>query len=172
MYALCECGGFHTRGWVSGSEPPDKSAVDKVESFINSQNRSALRDSVGLCSFMEIDSEEQVQLLNLVTGWKLTLPEYFQIGDRIHNLTRLFNAREGLSRKEDRLPPRIMNEPTPKGKAAGCKAFISEEDFEKCLDKYYSLRGWERNGNPTYKTLVKLGLGEIADDLKKQSLNV
>lgn len=170
MYALCECGGFHTRGWVSGSEPPDKSAVDKVESFINSQNRSALRDSVGLCSFMEIDSEEQVQLLNLVTGWKLTLPEYFKIGDRIHNLTRVFNVREGLSRKEDRLPPRIMNEPTPKGQAAGCKAFISEEDFEKCLDKYYSLRGWDRNGKPTHKTLIKLGLGEIADDLKKRNI--
>lgn len=170
MYALSECGGFHTKGWVGGVEPPDKSAVDKVEGFIRSQSRNALLDSIGLCQFILVRSKEQVNLLNLITGWELTLPEYFQTGERIHNLTRAFNVREGFSRKEDRLPPRIMNEPTPKGEAAGCKAFISEEDFEKCLDEYYHLREWDKNGKPTYKTLVRLGLREIADDLRRRKI--
>jgi aldehyde:ferredoxin oxidoreductase len=64
-----------------------------------------------------------------------------------------------------------MDEPTPKGKAAGYKAFISKEDFENCLDKYYSLRGWDKDGKPTYKTLVKLGLKDVAEDLQKTGSN-
>lgn len=105
-----------------------------------------------------------------MTGWKLTRNEYLETGERIHTLTRAFNVREGFSRKDDKLPPRQMNEPTPKGKAKGCKAFISEEDFEKCLDKYYRLRGWGEEGKPTYNTLVKLGLKDVAEDLKKRKI--
>jgi aldehyde:ferredoxin oxidoreductase len=170
MYALCEGGGFHTKGWVSGSEPPTEPAVDKVKKFITSQNKVDFRDSNGLCMFLEIEWEEVANLLNLVTGWKLTPDDYLETGERIHALTRAFNVREGLSRKDDRLPPRQMNEPTPKGKAKGCKAFISKEDFEKCVDKYYRLRRWNKNGKPTYKTLVKLGLKEVAEDLKKRKI--
>lgn len=92
------------------------------------------------------------------------------MGERIHTLTRAFNVREGFSRKDDKLQPRQMNEPTPKGKAKGCKSFISKEDFEKCLDKYYRLRGWDKEGRSRYKRLAKLGLKEIAEDLKKSKV--
>ncbi len=169
MYALNECGGFHTKGWVSGSDPPDKSALGKVKRFINSQNRTAVLDSTGLCMFMEISWKDLVHLLNLVTGWKLTSARCLKIGRRIHTLARAFNIRDGFSRKNDRLPPRLMNEPTPKGPPAGCKAFVSNEDFEMCLDKYYSLRGWDRNGKPKYETLLRLNLREAAEDLKSES---
>jgi aldehyde:ferredoxin oxidoreductase len=170
MYALCEGGGFHTKGWVTGSEPPNASAVDKVKKFIISQNKADFRDSNGLCMFLEIEWEEVANLLNLVTGWKLTPDEYLETGERIHTLTRAFNVREGFSRKDDALPPRQMNEPTPTGKAKGCKAFISKEDFEKCLDKYYRLRKWDKEGKPRHTALVKLGLEEIAEDLKKRRI--
>lgn len=170
MYALCEGGGFHTKGWVNGSEPPNASAVHKVNKFIISQNKADFRDSNGLCMFLNIEWEETANLLNLVTGWKLTPDEYLETGERIHTLTRAFNVREGFSRKDDKLPPRQMNEPTPEGKAKGCQAFISKEDFEKCLGKYYRLRGWDKEGKPRYKTLVKLGLKEIAEDLKKRNI--
>jgi aldehyde:ferredoxin oxidoreductase len=170
MYALCEGGGFHTKGWISGSEPPNASAVDKVEKFVTSQNKADFRDSNGLCMFLEIEWEETANLLNLVTGWKLAPDDYMQTGERIHTFTRAFNVREGFTRKDDTLQPRQMDEPTPKGKAAGYKAFISKEDFENCLDKYYSLRGWDKNGKPTYKTLVKLGLKDVAEDLRKQQI--
>jgi len=170
MYALCEGGGFHTKGWVSGSEPPNASAVNKVKNFVISQNNADFRDSNGLCMFLEIEWEEVANLLNLITGWKLTSDDYLETGERIHSLTRAFNVREGFSRKDDELPPRQMNEPTPKGKAKSCKAFISKEDFERCLDKYYHLRGWNKEGKPTYKTLVKLGLKGAAEDLKKRRI--
>jgi len=170
MYALCEGGGFHTKGWVSGSEPPKTSAVRKVKKFVTSQNKADFRDSNGLCMFLEIEWEEVASLLNLVTGWKLTPDDCLETGERIHTLTRAFNVREGFSRRDDKLPPRQMNERTPKGKAKGCKAFISKEDFEKCLDKYYSVRGWNKEGKPCYDTLAKLGLKEVAEDLKKQEI--
>jgi len=169
MYALNECGGFHTKGWVSGSDPPSKSALDKVEGFVNSQDRTAVLDSTGLCMFMEIKWKDLVQILNLVTGWKLTSARCLKIGERIHTLARAFNVRDGFSRKDDKLPPRLMNEPTPKGPPAGYKAFISNEDFEKCLDKYYSLRDWDRNGKPTNETLLRLNLREPAEDLKSET---
>jgi len=169
MYALNECGGFHTKGWVSGSDPPSKSALDKVEGFVNSQNKAAVLDSTGLCGFMEMKWKDLVHLLNLVTGWKLTPTRCLKIGERIHTLARAFNVRDGFSRKDDKLPPRLMNEPTPKGPPAGYKAFISNEDFEKCLDKYYSLRGWDRNGKPTNETLLRLNLRKPAEDLKNET---
>lgn len=172
MYALGECGGFHTKAWVSGTDPPNASALDKVEKFISSQNRHAVLDSIGMCMFMEIEWEEQVDLLNLVTGWNMSSQDYLRVGERIHHLARAFNVREGISRKDDCLPPRVMNEPTPKGKAAGCKAFISEEDFQNCLDKYYSLRGWDSEGKPKRETLIKAGLKDVADDLRKRNIIV
>jgi aldehyde:ferredoxin oxidoreductase len=166
MYALNECGGLHTKGWVSGSDPPDKSALDKVENLINSQNRRAVLDSTGLCMFMEISWKELVKLLNLVTGWRLTSARCLKIGARIHTLMRAFNVRDGFSRRDDKLPWRLMNEPTPKGPPVGCKAFVSRKDFQKCLDKYYALRGWGRNGKPRYETLLKLNLRRAAEDLR------
>jgi len=144
--------------------------VRKVKKFITSQNKADFRDSNGLCMFLNIEWEEIANLLNLVTGWKLTSDDYLETGERIHTLTRAFNVREGFNRKDDKLPSRQMNEPTPKGKAKGCKAFISKEDFEKCLDKYYRLRKWDREGKPRCDTLVKLGLEEIAEDLKKREI--
>jgi aldehyde:ferredoxin oxidoreductase len=167
MYALNECGGFHTKGWISGSDPPNKSAIDKVQGLIDSQNRRAVLDSTGLCMFMEISWKGIVHMLNLVTGWKLTSNSCLKIGERIHTLMRVFNVRNGFDRKADKLPPRLMEEPTPKGPPAGCKAFISKEDFERCLNEYYALRGWDRNGKPTRETLLRLNLKKAAEDLKK-----
>ena len=71
------------------------------------------------------------------------------------------NLREGATRKDDILPPRLMNEPVPSGPAEGHKAFISKKDFEQCLDGYYELRGWNRNGEPTAETVKRLRIGAL-----------
>jgi len=73
-----------------------------------------------------------------------------EIGERIYNLTRLFNLREGFSRSDDRLPERLK-EPR---EDTGWK--IDEVDFETMLGEYYSLRGWDEGGKPTPKTLERL----------------
>ena len=60
--------------------------------------------------------------------------------------------REGFSRKEDRLPPRL----TEKREDTGWR--IAPEDFERLLDEYYGLRGWDKEGRPTKATLQRLGI--------------
>ncbi len=85
-----------------------------------------------------------------------------QAGDRIENLARLFNIREGKgTSKYDTLPWKIENVPVPdEGPAKG--ACVSEEEFQVGLDDYYASRGWTADGIPTVEKLKSLGLGDFA----------
>ena len=80
----------------------------------------------------------------------MTTEGLLETGERIYNLTRLFNIREGFSRREDRLPLRL----TEKREDTGWS--IDPQDFERMLQEYYGLRGWDNEGKPTSKTLQRL----------------
>jgi aldehyde:ferredoxin oxidoreductase len=104
-------------------------------------------------------------ILNAATGWKMTMKEYMQVGERALDLTRAFNAREGLTRKDDQLPKRLM-EPLPDGQFAG-EAF-TQEILDSMLDNYYELRGWDKKtGIPTRAKLESIGLKFVADELER-----
>jgi len=92
----------------------------------------------------------------------MTVEEMARAGDRIENLARLFNIREGKgTRKYDTVPWKIKNVPVPdEGPAKG--AVVSEEEFQIGLDDYYASRGWSANGVPTAAKLQELGLGDFA----------
>ena len=78
-------------------------------------------------------------------------------GERIYNLARAFNVREGCRREHDTLPKRLLEEPLADGPAEGLVV-----DLEPLLDAYYSFRGWDPNtGIPTDEKLTALGLEEI-----------
>ncbi len=98
----------------------------------------------------------------LATGLSLTPEEMTKSGERIENLARLFNIREGKgTRKFDTLPWKIMNFPVPdEGPAKGM--YVGEEEFQLGLDDYYSVRGWNVDGVPTTEKLKALGLGDFA----------
>ena len=83
-------------------------------------------------------------------------------GERIVNLERAFNVREGFGRKEDRLPERILTEPLHTHGAPGDGEMVRE--MEMFLDRYYELRGWTRDGVPTASKLDELGLGQIVEN--------
>jgi aldehyde:ferredoxin oxidoreductase len=85
----------------------------------------------------------------LATGLPMTPEEMTKSGERIENLARLFNIREGKgTRKFDTLPWKIKNVPVPdEGPAKGM--YVSEEEFQVGLDDYYSVRGWTADGVPT-----------------------
>ncbi|MFC1969160.1 aldehyde ferredoxin oxidoreductase family protein [Chloroflexota bacterium] len=79
----------------------------------------------------------------------------WKVGERIYNLERMFNAREGFSRQDDAYPARFTSESMPDGPSAG-QIFEQEE----LLDDYYRVRGWDPiTGNPTPAKLDDLGLG-------------
>ncbi|TRO44105.1 hypothetical protein E2P42_01775 [Candidatus Bathyarchaeota archaeon] len=103
----------------------------------------------------------------LATGIPMTVEEMTMAGDRIENLARLFNIREGKgTRKNDTLPWKIENVPVPdEGPAKG--VVVSEEEFQLGLDDYYAARGWTENGVPTVEKLNSLGLGKYASLVKQ-----
>jgi aldehyde:ferredoxin oxidoreductase len=85
------------------------------------------------------------------------------VGTRILNLERAFNVREGFSRKDDKLPSRMLNEPLHTLGAQGEGETVRE--MEQFLDRFYELRGWTEDGAPTGKKLGELGLGRLTSDM-------
>jgi aldehyde:ferredoxin oxidoreductase len=102
----------------------------------------------------------------LATGIPMTAEELEMDGERIENLARLFNIREGKGTREyDTLPWKIMNAPVPEeGPAKGM--VVSDEELQVGLDDYYAARGWNSDGVPTVKKLEEVGLSEYAGLVK------
>ncbi|UCE43975.1 MAG: aldehyde ferredoxin oxidoreductase family protein [Candidatus Bathyarchaeota archaeon] len=103
-------------------------------------------------------------IIAAATGWDVTIDELMKTGERIFNLCRAFNVREGIRRADDTLPKRF-SEPLPEGPYKG-EAF-SEQVLAEMLDHYYELRGWSREtGIPERKKLEELELAYVADELE------
>jgi len=122
-------------------------------------------DSLGLCKFQTVfcavhapKFEEWANLIRYATGMKFSKEELMVVGERIYTMERMFNIREGFSRKDDTLPERFFKEPTPLGLPIARGKKIDREKFEKMLAEYYEFHGWDENGLPTGETLKKLSL--------------
>jgi len=87
--------------------------------------------------------------LTYITGTTISSGHLQEIGGRIFNLERMYNLREGLSARDDTLPPRMLYEPMFKHMKSG-------HPLDQLLPRYYQLRGWDAAGVPTRKTLDKL----------------
>jgi len=112
-----------------------------------------------------IEHKTLLGMVNAATGWNMTMEEYLKVGERSLDITRAFNARENLSRKDDYLPKRIM-EPLPDGTFAG-KPF-TQEMLDTLLDNFYELRGWDKKtGIPTKSKLQEEGLDYVAQELDR-----
>ena len=77
-------------------------------------------------------------------------------------MQKAYNARAGLTRKDDTLPKRLLTEPSPSDPGKGLVAHL---DHEGMLPEYYAFRGYDQAGLPTRKRLVEVGLADIADEL-------
>jgi aldehyde:ferredoxin oxidoreductase len=163
-YATGDVGASHLRGWPATNDPPMESAVDMVESMIEGRYLKILRDSLVVCHFVwhfPLGFKPLIRLLNGATGLTYNQESINLFGQRVETLTRMFNQREGISRADDILPQRFW-EGHVSGPNEGLPAYISKEDFEASLDRYYDLMGWDKeDGLPTAATLKKLGLDGI-----------
>ena len=124
------------------------------------QDITAMMNTGILCNFLVgmigMTPELYSKLLSAATGVKdFVDPDYlWQVGERIVNLERMFNIREGLGRKDDVFPKRITSEPMPSGPSAG-QVF----EAEALLTDYYKARSWDaETGIPTRAKLNELGL--------------
>jgi aldehyde:ferredoxin oxidoreductase len=124
----------------------------------------ALIDSLIICKFSRgtyyKGLSEMAKLYNLVTGIEMTAEELKRSGERINTVARLINIREGLGRKDDTLPWKVMNMPIPdEGPVKG--AVVTQEELDLLLDDYYESRGWTLEGVPTAAKLKELGMDDL-----------
>jgi aldehyde:ferredoxin oxidoreductase len=97
--------------------------------------------------------DELVPILNAAVGENYSTADLQKAGERIWNLERLFNLRAGVTRADDSLPNRLLQDPFKEGPSAGVVV-----PLEPMLDDYYNLRGWTPRGEPTAGKLIELGL--------------
>jgi aldehyde:ferredoxin oxidoreductase len=164
-YATATRGGSHhdTRPTPQYAPTFDRrSTADKPAFAARSQHFTAVGDSLVLCRFTSergfglFLGEPYARMVRAVTGWEVDADELERIGERIVNLERLFNVREGVRRSQDVLPWKVMHEPIPEGPSAGM--FCPPHELSAMLDAYYALRGWDADGVPTASRLDALGL--------------
>jgi aldehyde:ferredoxin oxidoreductase len=132
------------------------------------ENWHCVVDSLGLCKLEGIALKPLLprhfqRMLTAATGWEVTVEELDRIGDRIWNVERLFNVREGKRRIDDLPPRRLLEEAISTGPAQGER--LDMEKYEQMLTRYYVLRGWDpETGIPTTQKLRELGL-ELPNDI-------
>ncbi len=167
-YATSNRGGCHLRAYMVMSEllsmprylDPLKTE-GKAGLVKRLQDIFAVLDSMVMCKFtafalfetLDYEPKWYARLLTTATGFYFDEEEFLRAGERIFNLERYFNVREGFDRRHDTLPGRLLKEPMPYGPAEGHVV-----ELEAMLDEYYALRLWDPMGRPTDRVLMRLGV--------------
>jgi aldehyde:ferredoxin oxidoreductase len=164
-------GACHLRNGAYSPDVKGKVNRFKIEKgrgkmIVDEGNMYNIIDSLIVCKFSRgtyYDGwKDLANYYSLATGISMTPEELTKDGERIENLARLFNIREGKgTRKFDTIPWKIKNVPVPdEGPAKG--VCVSEEELQVGLDDYYAARGWTMDGVPSAAKLDELGLGDLA----------
>ncbi len=163
-YATSDRGGCHLRSWPIGDEllatedRMDLSSIEfKAELVKTQQDLFCMVNCSGMCLFatFAVSLKQITPFLHSVTGIEAfgSSDEILKIGERVNNLVRLFNIREGLTKDQDTLPKRFFSEPLKEGP---CRDRVVELDQLKA--EYYLVRGWDSDGIPSGETLQELAI--------------
>jgi aldehyde:ferredoxin oxidoreductase len=152
-YATSDIGAHHTRAWTIAREVElgkNWSDEERVNLVIYHQTLRPLFDMLGVCRLpwieLGLNEEHYARFYSAVTGREATLKDLLGLSNEVYTLTRLINARLGMSRKDDTMPYKVFNNPIRSGPTAG--KVIDRQQFERLLDLYYKKRGWDANGIP------------------------
>ena len=163
-YAVSPRGACHRRAWppakeILGGYPP-YTVEGKAEMIKDLYDQNCVLHSLLVCDmpakFIPLSLDDYANYFQAVTGESFSVNDFLTIAGRIETLIRMFNLREGFTRKDDTLPYRTLFEPLPDGPAKG--QFIGEENLNRMIDDYYACRGWDSQGVPTVATLRKYDL--------------
>lgn len=163
-YGTSNRGGCHLGAYMVAPEALRKPKAIEPRTFTGKpsyvaifQDTFAAVDSLVVCKFAYLGAgqEEYANILTAVTGEIFTADDLNMIGERIWNLERLYNIREGFTKNDDFLPNRFYE------KTGLENASIENIDlihYDKALTEYYQHRGWTNEGVPGDHKLKKLGL--------------
>jgi aldehyde:ferredoxin oxidoreductase len=130
-----------------------KGAITKIL-----QDGAIVPDIVGTCKFfmyLGITLDDYADFLSKLTGWELKGEDLILTGERVSNLQRMFNVREGFGRREDNIPERMCQ--IPKFGIYKDEVNCVIKDYEGMLDEYYQARGWDqKTGIPSDEKLKEL----------------
>jgi aldehyde:ferredoxin oxidoreductase len=144
---------------LGAPQPAYSLSEEKVRFAYETEVFYSMLDSAELCQFVYgptwtlYDGKDTVEMMKAVTGWDLTLDELMEVGRRRLSLFRTFNAREGLGRKDDKLPKKFFKALKGTGPTAGFA--LTHEEVDSAIDHYYKLAGLNEDGAPTPETLKK-----------------
>jgi len=178
-YATANIGASHCYGYAAQDifgapfpRPTDRFGEDYADVVIFNQNGTARNETGICCGFSGGWGWGPLfgKLLAAARGIdKFADEEYLKkVGERMWNLERAFNIREGFRRREDSVPKRMLTEPLHTREADGEGQMVRHQDA--FLDSYYKLRGWTREGVPTTEKLKEIGLGFAAKDVAEQKI--
>lgn len=153
-YATSDIGAHHTRAWTIAKEMEEGenwTDEDRVNIVIYHQNLRPLFDMLGVCRLpwieLGLNEKHYENFYRFVTGENVSLDELLERSSAVYDLTRLINTRLGVTRKDDSVPYRVLNNPPLTGPNAG--KTIDEKGFESLLSLYYEKRGWDNGGVPS-----------------------
>jgi len=125
-----------------------------------------MNDCTGLCMFAQGGFRAGLlrELLSSITGEVWTEEDYEKTGERVYNLEKAMNYREGFRREDDNLPDRFFEEPLTVGPKKG--AVLNRDEFSKIMDNYYKERGWDiKTSKPGPGKLKSLGLEFVLKEI-------
>jgi aldehyde:ferredoxin oxidoreductase len=156
-------------GMDKGVDPNSYEEKGKTVSFFSAL--CTLCDTLGICKFntkwtgSAIDVKKMAELIATATGMQIDEERLLKTAERINNVERAYLVREGITRKDDIIHGRVMDEPVPSGPHKGER--LEKDKFAQMLDEYYEAVGWDiETGIPRKETLQSLGLADIAKDLE------
>ena len=133
---------------MSGDVDRFKGEPERGLQVKDKEDFAAVIDSLVICKFIRKCFDDfypdSANLYTQATGMEMTASELKMIGERIINLKKAFNIREGWKREDDWLPGRLFSDPVTEG--AGKGTVVTEEELRLMIDNYYSARGWTDEG--------------------------
>jgi aldehyde:ferredoxin oxidoreductase len=174
--------GRHLRGAIHSFNPEKFLSYENVPYSVYMQEQfKAILDMTGTCLYNNglLSWETRIEagaarhitdLTSSLTGMGLTPEKFMETGRRVHNLEKAFNVLHGgFTRKDDYPPKRYWEEPVKSGPYKGER--IDHDTWDRMLDEYYSLHGWNPvNGFQRKETLLELDLEMVANRLEKENL--
>ena len=145
------------------SLPLDDLSSKKVRMLVYFVNLRVLDNCALMCMFPPWSPSQKVEIFKAVTGWETSLWELAKVGERAINMARAFNMREGLTEKEDWLPPRMF-QPQKGGPIPDTS--VDPRKLGKAKKTYYRMMGWDEDtGVPTVGKLEELGIPWVTKHL-------